>query len=108
MLWKFIALNLVHYICDYPLQNAFLREWKAKNNYVLFVHSFIWAAGVAALLQYFGMYALWKFLMLLVGHFLMDGWKCRGHHKRMGIRDLAAFSIDQTSHAGQLPVCLLC
>jgi len=105
--WIFLVLNSINYICDYPLQNFFLAEWKQKSNYALFVHCFIWTMGVAFGLQYFGIFTWWKLVQLFVGHLLMDGWKCRGYYKKMGLSDKASFNIDQTFHLLQIAICLI-
>lgn len=107
MFYNFLVLNLVNYLCDYPLQGAFLAEWKQKNNYILFVHSFIWAAGIVVALKYLGLFAWWKFIMLFIGHLLMDGWKCRGYYKRLNISDMGSLYIDQAFHLLQIGACLL-
>lgn len=106
-IWVFLVLNTINYICDYPLQNFFLAEWKQKNNYALFVHCFIWAMGVALGLQYYGLFEWWKLVMLFVGHFIVDGWKCRGYYKRLNLSDEASFYIDQGIHVLQIILCLI-
>lgn len=46
ILLSFMVLYFCNLVLDYPLQGAFLAEWKCKNNYILFVHSAIWGLGV--------------------------------------------------------------
>jgi len=106
-LWIFLVLNFINYICDYPLQNFFLAEWKQKSNYALFVHCFIWAMGVALGLRYFGIFAWWKLIWLFVGHLLMDLWKCRGYYKEINWSDEKSFNIDQVFHLLQIIMCLI-
>lgn len=115
MLTAIIVVFLAHFIADYPLQGFFLAEWKSKSWYILFVHSFIWAGLVSCGLAAFGLYAAWKFFFLLIGHFVIDGWKCRTFEtpehrvKTLGvvITGLQAFFIDQTLHVLQLLVVLI-
>jgi hypothetical protein len=70
-------LIFLHYLGDFPMQGAYLAENKGKNDYLLFAHSFIWAGVISAGLLYFGMFAIWKVLFLIAGHFLIDRWKAR-------------------------------
>ncbi len=102
-----IILFTVNFILDYPLQNDFLATNKSKYNYILFVHSMIWAGGLSIALMYLGLFEIWKFVMLLVGHILIDAWKCRGHYKKWNISDLNSLYIDQGLHVVQLVLCLL-
>jgi hypothetical protein len=104
VIWQFLVLNLINYICDYPLQNFYLAEQKQKCNYALFVHSFIWAMGIAIGLRWFDNYADWKLIMLFAGHFLIDGWKCRRLYK---CSDRTAYYIDQTLHKLQIVACVV-
>lgn len=76
-----LILYVVNLILDYPLQGTFLAEYKAKNNYILFVHCAIWALGLSLVLIPIGLFAWWKVAMLLIGHFIIDYWKCRGLYK---------------------------
>jgi len=107
MYWIFLVLSFTHYLLDFPLQGNFLSEYKSKSNYILFVHSFIWAMGISIVLNYFGIFAWWKLFMLMAGHFLMDGWKCRQHYKKFNISDINSLYIDQTFHILQIMLCLL-
>lgn len=106
-LYIFLVLNLVNYICDYPLQNFFLAEWKQKNDYALFVHCFIWAMGLSVCLNHYGLFSWWKLGMLFVGHYLMDYWKCRLVYKKMNLSDEMSFYIDQTFHLVQILLCMI-
>jgi hypothetical protein len=115
MLTAIIVVFLAHFLADYPLQGDFLATWKSKSYYILFVHSFIWASLVSLALISFGLYAPWKFLVLLIPHAIIDGWKCRtfkspeDRQKTLGItmNGMQAFFIDQALHALQLAVVLI-
>ena len=129
---NFIILYFTNLVLDYPLQGSFLAEWKQKNNYVLFVHCAIWALGLSIVLLPLGLFAWWKVIMLLVGHFVIDYWKCRriykkwplskktmqniefdGSAKRITeeripiISDINSLYIDQSLHVIQVLLCLI-
>lgn len=117
MLEAIMVVFLAHFLADYPLQGFFLAEWKSKSWYILFIHCFIWSGLVAVGLMVCGVYAPWKFVFLLVGHFGIDAWKCRTWKTpeekqpvliKWGpkITGMQAFMADQTLHAIQLFVVL--
>jgi hypothetical protein len=102
-----LILYVANLILDYPLQGEFLAKYKAEKNYVLFVHSMIWAGGLSISLMLLGMFEWWKLAQLLIGHMLIDAWKCRGWYKKIGIKDRHSLYIDQALHATQVVICLL-
>jgi hypothetical protein len=67
----------------------------------------IWGGGIAIALMYFGLFEWWKLIMLVVGHMLIDAWKCRGYYKNSYISDMGSLYIDQTLHFLQLWFCLV-
>jgi hypothetical protein len=73
MIWLFIA----HHIADVAFQPDWLIKNKHKYWWSVYEHSFIWAGCVSAVLYWQGDYELWKFLFLLVGHFIIDFIKYR-------------------------------
>jgi hypothetical protein len=124
----FLILYVCNLILDYPLQGTFLAEFKAKNNYILFVHCAIWAFGLSMVLMPLGLFAWWKVAMLLVGHFVIDYWKCRGLYKKWPVKkhlvldsdeygtiyevkpvisDWMSLYIDQALHVIQVILCLI-
>ena len=111
----FLFLYFLNLVLDYPLQGTFLAEYKAKKNYILFVHSAIWALGLMFGLVVIGMFAWWKVIMLLVGHYIIDYWKCRGLYKKWPkkksgeplISDWFSLYIDQFLHIVQVSLCLI-
>lgn len=123
MMIKFLFLYFANLVLDYPLQGTFLAEYKQKNNYALFVHSAIWGLGLSIVLMFIGLFAWWKVLMLVAGHYIIDYWKCRGIYKKwpkktitgnvMGsaripiIGDLGAYYIDQFLHVVQILLCFI-
>lgn len=104
---ELLILYVANLILDYPLQGSFLAEYKAKNNYILFVHCAIWAFGLSVILMPLGLFAWWKVVMLLFGHIAVDYWKCRGIYKKFNIKDWTALYIDQLLHFVQILLCLI-
>ena len=102
-----LILYVANLILDYPLQGTFLAEYKAKNNYILFVHCAIWALGLSVVLIPLGLFAWWKVVMLLIGHIVIDYWKCRGLYKKWNIKDWTSLYIDQALHVVQVLLCLI-
>jgi hypothetical protein len=94
------AATIAHYIGDYPLQSEFMAQFKGTLDYILFCHALIWTGCVCAVLGYFGSFAWWKVVFLLVGHFFIDRWKARKEDKTYALtRDLWK---DQVLHFAQL------
>ena len=104
---KLLILYVANLILDYPLQGTFLAEFKSKNNYILFVHCAIWAFGLSVVLMPLGLFAWWKVVMLLIGHIIIDYWKCRGLYKKWNIKDWTSLYIDQALHVVQVLLCLI-
>jgi len=107
MMMNFIILYFSNLVLDYPLQGSFLAEYKQKNNYILFVHCAIWGLGLSIILPLLGLFAWWKVIMLLIGHYIIDYWKCRRLYKNWNISDYNSLYIDQSLHIGQILLCLL-
>ena len=59
-------LLLGHYICDYPLQGEFLAQSKGKYWYSLLAHSIIYGLGLALVLKFLGVFAIWKAIVLVI------------------------------------------
>jgi len=74
-MFNFVWLLFAHYIGDCSLQNQFMAEKKRKYRYILFCHCMIWTGIICFALQYLGIFALWKAIFLLGGHFAIDSWK---------------------------------
>jgi hypothetical protein len=70
-----IWLLFAHFIGDIALQS----DWQAQNKgtkwYVMFSHCMIWTACICMALQFLGLYAAWKALFLVAGHWACDKWK---------------------------------
>lgn len=105
LIQTFLFVLWVHYIVDFPLQGEFLGVYKSKYDYLLFVHSFIWAGGVILALSYCGLFAWWKLVMLFAGHAYVDRWKARHEDKNEhGLGWL--LWTDQFLHAAQCWFCV--
>jgi hypothetical protein len=72
-----IILLGAHFIADMPLQSNWMAELKGKRLYILFAHAFIYSFVISLCLEYFGVYHLWKFGVLLGTHMCIDFWKTR-------------------------------
>ena len=123
MMIKLMILLFCGFVLDYPLQDEFMKKYKCQNNFVLFLHCCIWSFGLGIALLYLGLFAWWKVGMLLVGHFLMDYWKCRSLYKKWPLKtvkgawgtetkepkisDWGSYYIDQAFHIIQIGLCLL-
>lgn len=99
-----LILIWVHLIADFVLQDDFQATMKGKNRFIMFVHAAIWAGAICIVLYFVGLFAWWKLVMLLVGHFIIDTWKVTKADKTYALtRDLW---IDQGLHFVQLLLCL--
>lgn len=108
-----------HCIGDYPLQGEFLATYKAKNNFVLLVHSTIYTAIILMgfwLLNFNNYLSYWSIdqyahamYFLLISHFVIDKFKCVIRYeieKEYGTmedeeahkRDVRMFYLDQALH----------
>ncbi|MCK9325480.1 MAG: DUF3307 domain-containing protein [Bacteroidales bacterium] len=92
----YIALFLAHFIGDYPMQSDFLAKMKATNNYLLFCHVMAYTATITAVLYLLGIYAMWKILLLVISHFLIDYWKC--HYADKSTALTTSLYVDQLAH----------
>jgi hypothetical protein len=94
-----IWLIFSHYIGDIALQSSWQAENKSKYWYVMLSHCMIWTACVCIALQYLGLFEYWKVLFLVVGHGLMDEWKCHQPHEReLKVPDYAPINQYNTFH----------
>jgi len=74
---NFLWLVFAHFIGDIALQSGWQADNKGKHWYVMLAHCMIWTALICVALEYLQILTLWKFLFLLVGHFICDSWKAR-------------------------------
>lgn len=102
-----LILVFIHFLLDWSLQDEMTKKYKCESWFVLLVHCIIWSFGMSIALMQFGLFDWWKVWMLLVGHYCMDYWKCRGLYKKMGLKDMTSLYIDQAFHIGQVLLCLI-
>lgn len=87
---------LGHYICDYPLQGDFLAQTKGKYWYSLFVHSIIYGLGMALALKLLGVFAIWKAVVLIISHIIIDYKKATANNKDLALTTY--LYVDQGLH----------
>jgi len=89
---------LAHYILDYPLQSDFLAQTKGKYWYSLFAHSMIYGLGIALVFKFLGAFALWKAIVLVISHIIIDYKKSTAKSKDKALKSY--LYIDQSLHVG--------
>ena len=99
---QFMLFYWANLLLDYPLQCEFQKKYKQEYHVVMLIHCMIWGFGLSLLLFYLGLFAWWKVVFLVIGHFVMDTWKAREYYKYHKLSDGTAYMIDQTFHLGQL------
>jgi Protein of unknown function (DUF3307). len=100
----FLFLFLSHCITDFALQTTFIATYKKNIPYVMLIHVFMWSMPIIILINIFGNITIWKILMLFIGHYVIDLWKCREWYK---MDHLYAFYTDQFLHIAQLGLCII-
>lgn len=94
LLWVLFA----HYLLDYPLQSDFLATTKGKYFYSLLAHTMIYGLGMSLCLQLLGTLTIWKTLVLLLSHLIIDYWKSHAKNKDKALTTY--LYIDQVLHIG--------
>ena len=72
-----IWLIFAHFIGDIALQSDWQANNKGKYWYVMLSHCMIWTGCICIALQFLGIFAVWKVLFLLTGHWVSDYIKAR-------------------------------
>ena len=96
MIENILWILLAHYIADYPLQGDFLAQTKGKYFYSLLAHSMIYGLTVAVALKLLGLFAIWKALILIVSHIIIDYNKATAKDKTKALTTY--LYIDQLLH----------
>ena len=94
-------LIFAHCMADMVFQSNFISKNKGKKVFCMISHLIIWTGWITIVLQYFEMWALWKFVFLFLGHWITDFWKSNSP------KDEAHFYyiyIDQGIHFIQLAI----
>ena len=71
----FILLQIKHFICDYPLQNAYMLQKANKENWIfpLALHSLVHAIGTFLVFSLFNiLFAFYFALADFILHFIVD------------------------------------
>ena len=95
---QILWLILAHYIADYPLQGDFLAQTKGKYWYSLLAHSIIYGLTISLCLKLLGVFALWKALVLVLSHIIIDYKKATANDKDKALTTY--LYIDQALHIG--------
>ena len=67
-----ICLLFAHYVGDSLLQTKWINESKARLWHVMLIHCIIWTSCLCVVLYFFELFALWKALFLIAGHWISD------------------------------------
>lgn len=89
---------MAHATGDYLFQTAHLAEDKGKDNYVLFVHSILYACGIMVigyLMEY--VVSVEQLALVAITHFPIDYIKARGISPKY-LGDKYALYVDQIIH----------
>lgn len=89
---------LAHYMLDYPLQSDFLAQTKGSNWYSLLAHSMIYGLGIAFVLKLLGVFTIWKAIVLVISHIIIDYKKSTAKDKDKALTTY--LYIDQIFHIG--------
>jgi hypothetical protein len=99
-----VALQVKHFVCDYPLQNAYmLQKSLPDNRYIapLLYHSGVHALGMLTLCLVFS-WSTWFVLLDFVSHFIIDRVKASpklcGRWKSNQGAFWSALGLDQMTH----------
>jgi hypothetical protein len=76
LLWLLTA----HHIADVAYQPSWLIKNKHHHWWSVYEHSFVWAGVISIALYLLGVFEPWKFIFLLVGHFVIDWYRYRYLH----------------------------
>ena len=91
-----LVITFAHYVGDYVFQGDFLAQSKGKYWYSLFAHSFLYAMTIGIAFEFIGVFAMWKLLVLLVSHMIIDYTKANAQNKTYALTRY--LYIDQALH----------
>ena len=98
ILESFLFLVFLHFVADFPMQGSYLATTKSELLYSLVAHSVIYAGVLSCGLYMLGIYAIWKSVILLVSHVVIDYWK--SHAKNIERQHGIYLYIDQALRIG--------
>ena len=67
-----ICLLFAHYVGDSVLQTKWISETKTRSWHVMLIHCIIWTSCLCVVLYFLELFALWKALFLIAGHWTSD------------------------------------
>lgn len=67
-----LFLLFLHHLGDVAFQPSWLIKNKKLHAFAIYEHVFVWAGIVSSGLWALGIFDMWKFFFLLVGHFIID------------------------------------
>lgn len=70
-----VFLLVLHHFADVACQPSWLIESKKHHAFSIYEHVWIWAGVISGGLFILGEFEPWKFVFLIVGHFLIDAFK---------------------------------
>jgi hypothetical protein len=94
-------LWFAHCMGDMVFQTEFIATYKSKFFYAMFTHVFIWSATICIALAYLGLFHVWKFIFLILGHYLIDKWKSNQPKDK---EHLWCIYADQFLHLAQIMI----
>ena len=96
MVENILWIILAHYLLDYPLQGDFLARTKGEYFYSLLAHSLIYGLGISLVLKIMGIFAIWKAIVLVISHIIIDYKKATAKDKTKALTTY--LYIDQALH----------
>lgn len=102
-------LIFAHAFGDWITQDTWMAENKGKYWIVMFFHCIVWTGFICIALQYLNKLTWWNVPFLVIGHYVIDSWKCRVYAKKPFCQQPSAkhLYIDQVLHLLQIAVVYL-
>ena len=96
-----VVMVLLHFLYDIHLQGEFVMKMKNKSKFMLFVHSLTYSLLLSVVTwKYMGTVGitLIAFVLFLVTHYVVDGWKERVVGDKNRADYIPALMLDQAYH----------
>lgn len=74
---NFLFLLGAHFIGDICLQTDTMANQKSKRFYLLLAHAVVYGTVVSLMLFHLGVFADWKFPLIILSHIIVDSWKSK-------------------------------
>ena len=95
------VIILVHFLYYVHVQGEYMMRMKNRSKFMLFVHSFTYSMLLSMITwKYIGTFGttLTAFVLFLVTHYVVDGWKERVVGDKDRIDYIPALMLDQAYH----------